>query len=54
MSEQKPAEKSAKVTVFMVGNSRGNEHGKRRQFDEATAKRLVANGHARYPASKQE
>ena len=46
------AKKPAKVTVFMVGNSRGQKHGDRRQFDEETAADLVENNLARDPDSK--
>lgn len=42
-----------KVTIFMVGNSRGNVDGQRRSVDQATADELVAAGLARLPASKQ-
>ena len=38
--------------VFMVGKSRGAEHGDRRSVDPATAEKLVRNGLARYPESK--
>lgn len=51
MSEKSKSD--GKVTVFMVGNSRGNKHGQRRQVDQATADQLVANGLAKLPASKQ-
>ena len=50
MSEKKP---SGKVTIFLVGNSRGNKDGQRRMVDQETADRLVANGLAKLPASKQ-
>jgi hypothetical protein len=49
MSESK---KPAKVTVYLVGNSRGHKDGDRRQFDAETAADLVENNLARYPDSK--
>lgn len=42
-----------KVTIFMVGNSRGNKDGQRRQVDQETADQLVAEGLAKLPASKE-
>lgn len=49
------AEKSAdKVTIFLVGNSRGNKDGQRRSVDQETADQLVSQGLARLPESKQE
>lgn len=45
--------KAEKVTVYMVGNSRGQKHGDRRQVDAETAADLVENNLARYPASKE-
>lgn len=48
MTDKKPE----KVTVYMVGNSRGQKDGDRRQFDPETAAELVENNLARYPASK--
>lgn len=39
--------KSDKVTVFMVGNSRGNKDGQKRVLDSAQAAELVENGLAR-------
>lgn len=46
--------KTDSQVVFMVGNSRGAKHGDRRTVDEATAKRLVEAGVARYPESKKK
>lgn len=43
-----------KQVVFMVGQSRGAEHGDRRSVDAETAEKLVANGLATLPASKAD
>ena len=39
--------KTDKVTVYMVGKSRGNDDGQKRVFDADVARELVENGHAR-------
>ena len=41
-----------KVTIFLIGKSRGAEPGARRTVDKATAERLVRDGLARYPKGK--
>lgn len=40
--------KTDKVTVYMVGKSRGNDDGQRRLLDPEVARVLVENKHARY------
>lgn len=40
--------KPAKVTVYMVGNSKGNKDGQKRVLDPEQAAFLVENKHARY------
>jgi hypothetical protein len=40
--------KSDKVTVYMVGASRGNPDGQKRVLDADLAAELVENKHARY------
>lgn len=45
-----------KATVSLIGNSRGHKHGDEVEVDQATADRLVRDGHARLvekPAGKK-
>lgn len=52
MSTDAPKAPSKQV-VFLVGKSRGAEHGDRRSLDAEEAEQLVSLGLARYPDSKE-
>lgn len=46
------AKQDDKQVVFLIGKSRGANHGDRRTVTKAEAERLVENGLARYPKGK--
>lgn len=53
MSAAEKPKPDDKVTIFMVGVSRGNKDGQRRLVDKELADQLVAEGLAKLPASKR-